>query len=81
MTENEAAATQPTYTELLAAVDDFRVLHSGILRALARGLRLADEAEVLYTDQDDATGDILVTIRFGDENDRTYRLTITEETP
>jgi hypothetical protein len=73
--------TRPNYAELLAAVDDFTIVHQGILRAMTRGLQFAGQAEVLWTDTDDATSEILLTIRFGNESDRTYRLTITEETP
>ena len=73
--------THSGYAELLAKVDDFNIVHHGILRTVTRGLRFSGQTEVLYSDTDDATSEILLTIRFDDEHDRTYRLTIAEETP
>lgn len=71
--------TQPSYTDMLASTDDFTAVRNGFQRALSRGLRVTG-AEVLYTDTDENTGDLLAVVSFDAGRIRTYRLTFTEET-
>lgn len=70
--------TQPSYTQMLAVTDDFSAVVDGFQRALNRGLRVTG-GEVLYSETDEDTGDILATVSFDAGRVRTYRLTFTEE--
>lgn len=70
---------QPSYTQMLAAADDGALVTAAFQRAIKRGLQLSG-GEVLYSDTDENTGDILSTVSFNAGHVRTYRLTLTEET-
>lgn len=70
--------TQPSYAHLLAVADDFDAVVAGFRKALKRGLRVTG-GEVLHSDVDDVTGDILATVSFDAGRVRAYRLTITEK--
>lgn len=67
-----------SYTQLLAAADDGAAVTAAFQRALSRGLRVSG-GEVLYSDTDEDTGDILATVSFDAGRVRTYRLVIKEE--
>lgn len=69
---------QRSYTQMLAATDDFTATRDSFQRTIGRGLRVTG-GEVLYSDRDLDTGDILVVVSFGAGRVRTYRLVIKEE--